>query len=142
MAAVILDLADAVVAQLNAATLSQAFTAERLYSPLENLETLTTLKVTVVPRSAFFEGADRNRKTVTTEIDIGVQRRSDLDQVDLDALMVLVEEIVDLFPFGGLSTYLGASVVGLANAPIWASDHLNEKHVFTSVITLTVKVWL
>jgi hypothetical protein len=142
MAAVILDLADAVVAQLNAATLSQAFTAERLYSPLENLETLTTLKVTVVPRSAFFEGADRNRKTVTAEIDIGVQRRSDLEQVDLDALMVFVEEIVDLFPFGGLSTYLGASVVGLANAPIWASDHLNEKHVFTSVITLTVKVWL
>jgi hypothetical protein len=142
MPAVINDLADAIVAKLNAATLSQAFTAVRLYAPLEDLETLSTLKVTVVPRSAFFEGADRHRKTVTAQVDVGVQRRSDLSPADLDDLMVLVEEIVDLFPFGALSTYLGASVVGVANAPIWASDHLNEKHVFTSVITLTVKVWL
>jgi hypothetical protein len=141
MAAVILDLADAVVAQLNAATLSQSFTAERLYAPLEDLETLSALKVTVVPRALSTRPLSRGKDGFDYQIDIGVQQKTDLSEAMLDGLMLLVEEIVDLFRPGRLTTYPTAPIIDVANQPIWAADHLNEKHVFTSVITLTVKVW-
>ncbi len=49
MSAVITDLADAVVDKLNAASLSQSFTAERAYVPIHQLEQLSDLKVSVVP---------------------------------------------------------------------------------------------
>jgi hypothetical protein len=141
MAAVILDLADAVVDQLNAATLSQAFTAERLYAPLEDLETLSALKVTVVPRSLASRPLSRAWDSFDYQLDIGVQQKTDLSEAMLDGLMLLVEEIVDLLRPGPLTSYPAGRVVDVANQPIWAADHLNEKHVFTSVITLTIKVW-
>jgi hypothetical protein len=49
--AVILDIADAVVDQLNATTFSQALTAERHYQPRFELSEMTELKVSIVPRS-------------------------------------------------------------------------------------------
>jgi hypothetical protein len=45
--AVILDIADAVVAELNATAFSQPLTAERYYRPQFELSEMTELKVTV-----------------------------------------------------------------------------------------------
>ena len=47
----IIELADAIVEQLNAHEFSETFTAERGYLPTFDLPDLNSLKVTVVPSS-------------------------------------------------------------------------------------------
>src|SRR5262249_23566810 len=95
--AVILDIADAVVAQLNGTPFSQPLTAERHYQPKFELSEMTDPKVSVVPRSLSSKALDRNRDSFEYLIDIAVQKKTDMTQASLGALMSLVEEIADHF---------------------------------------------
>ena len=59
----VIDIADAVAAELNAAppdTFSQAFAAARMVLPEFDLEDLAELKVTVVPKAVEITGATRS----------------------------------------------------------------------------------
>ena len=107
--AVILDIADAVVAQLNATPFSQPLTAERHYQPRLELS--------------------------------AVQKKTDMSQASLDALMTLVEEIADHFRTQPLASYPNARCTEVKNEPVYALEHLDEFRQFTSVITLTYRVW-
>ena len=53
----ITEIADAVTAELNAGSFSQAFTAERHYRPVFDLPEMGTLHVTVVPQGMTIEAA-------------------------------------------------------------------------------------
>jgi hypothetical protein len=139
--AVILDIADAVVAQLNATPFSRPVTAQRHYQPRFELAEMTGLKVSVVPRAAVAKSLDRNRDSFEYQIDVAVQQRTDMSQASLDALMTLVEEIADHFRTQPLSGYPAARCVAVANEPVYALEHLDELRQFTSVITLTFRVW-
>jgi hypothetical protein len=75
--AVILDIADAVVAQLNGTAFSQPLTAERHYQPKFDLSEMTELKVSVVPRALASKTLDRNRDTFDYVIDVAVQKKTD-----------------------------------------------------------------
>ena len=97
MPATILALADAVVEQLNATTFSQLLTAVRHYQPVFELSEMTELLVSVVPRSVASKALDRNRNGFDYRIDVAVQKKTDMSQGALDALMALVEEIADHF---------------------------------------------
>lgn len=138
---VIVDIADAVVAQLNVATLSQPLTAVRHYQPKFELSEMTELKVSVVPRSLVSKSLDRNRDSFDYQIDVAVQRKTDMSQASLDALMNLVEEIADHLRQGTLTQYPQSRCTEVENAPVYALDHLDELRQFTSVLTVTYRVW-
>jgi hypothetical protein len=139
--AVILDIADSVVAQLSGGSFSQPLTAERHYQPKFELSEMTDLKVSVVPRSLASKTLDRNRDTFDYLIDVAVQQKTDMSQASLDALMTLVEEIADHFRTQPLASYPNARCTEVKNEPVYSLEHLDEFRQFTSVITLTYRVW-
>jgi hypothetical protein len=139
--AVILDIADSVVAQLNGGSFSQPLTAERHYQPKFDLSEMTELKVSVVPRSLASQTLDRNRDTFDYLLDVAVQKKTDMTQAALDALMTLVEEIADHFRTQPLTAYPNARCTEVKNEPVYALEHLDEFRQFTSVITRTFRVW-
>jgi len=139
--AVILDIADSIVAQLNGGSFGQPLTAERHYQPKFDLSEMTELKVSVVPRSLASKTLDRNRDTFDYLIDVAVQKKTDMSQASLDALMTLVEEIADHFRTQPLASYPNARCTDVKNEPVYSLEHLDEFRQFTSVITLTYRVW-
>jgi hypothetical protein len=130
-----------VVAQLNATTFSQPVAAERHYLPQFELADMTTLRVSVVPRSVASKGLERNRDSFDYRIDVAVQQKLDPTPENLDALMVLVEEIADHFRSEPLAGYPQARCTEVENVPVYAPEHLDEFRQFTSVLTLTFRVW-
>lgn len=138
--ATIIQIADAVVTQLNAATLSQPLTAARLYAPSFELPDMETLHVTVVPRGIASTSLDRKRDSFSYEIDLAVQKKTDMAQASLDALMTLVEEIADHFRTEPLASFPGARCVDVKNVPVFSQEHLDELRQFTSVLTLTFRM--
>jgi hypothetical protein len=141
MAATIVDIAAAVTTELNTHSFSQSFTATRAYLPTFELVTMANLHVTVVPRSVASKSLDRQRDSYDYEIDVAVQQKVDPTLVNLDALVLLVEEIADHFRHEPLSNLPAARCVGVQNTPVYAAEHLQELRVFTSVLTLTFRLW-
>lgn len=139
--AVIIDIADAVMATLNAGTFSQAFTAERHYLPRYELPELATLRVSVVPKGIATEALDRNRDRVDYRIDVAVQHKAGVDLATLDALMTLAEEIGDYLQGTPLVGFPQARCIDMVHEPIYAPEHLDEFRAFTSVMTFTYRVW-
>lgn len=143
----VIDIADAVVTALNGATLSQSFVAERKYVPVHELDDLAQLRVSVVPATlegVLIDRAGRNLYTFT--IDVAVQKSigsGAMTDVQINAacdpLMTLSEEIADLFD-GKALTSPAARCTDVKNVPIFAPAHLDEKRVFTSVVSLTFKL--
>ena len=139
--AVIIDIADAVVATLNAGTFSQAFTAERHYLPRFELPDMTMLRVSVVPKGIASQTLDRKRDQNDYRIDVAVQHKTGTDLVTFDALMNLVEEIGDYLQGTPLVGYPQARCFDMVNEPIYAPEHLEEFRQFTSLMTFTYRVW-
>ena len=138
--AVIIDIADAVVTELNGGTFSQAFTAERHYKPVFELPEMKTLHVTVVPKGVETRLATRGLLQHDYQIDVAVQKKFDTgDNPELDPLMGLVEEIADSFKGRNLDS-ANAVWVGTENAPVYAAEHMEQFRQFTSVLTLTFRV--
>ena len=139
--AVITDIADAVLAELNGHTFSQPLVAVRHYRPIFDLAEMSALHVSVVPKAVAIERLDRSRHQEDYQVDVAVQQKVEaVDNATLDALSGLVQEIADLFKNVRLAAYPGAACVGVRNEPIYAPEHLDELRQFTSVLTLTFRV--
>ncbi|MBI1373632.1 MAG: hypothetical protein GC159_12960 [Phycisphaera sp.] len=141
----VIDIADAVAAELNAApgspaTFSQAFTAQRQVLPIFELADLAALKVTVVPRSVQITGSTRAASQYEIAIDVGVQKRvgKQVDD-DVETLSTLVDEIADYLRRRQLSQATYAAWISIDNEPVYAPEHLAEQRVFTSVLTVTYR---
>jgi hypothetical protein len=147
--AVIIDIADAVVTEMNGHTFSQTFTAARFYRPLFDLKDMSVLHVSVVPKAWSAEQAARGGNLEEHQIDIGVQKKVADDpgppavsmQQQMDALVTLVQEVSDFFRLRRLDAYPDAGCVKVENVPVFAPDHLQEYRQFTSVLTLTFRVF-
>ena len=141
---VILDLADAVAAELNAAeegTFGLDFVAARMVLPRFKLEDLSTLHVTVVPASAGAEMQTRAQMLYEVEINIGVQKLLGKDVDDeIEDLLDLVEAIGDYLRGRTLDDATYASWMRQDNDPTYAPDHLANENVFTSVLTITYRL--
>jgi hypothetical protein len=141
-----IQIADAVTAALNAATLSQPFTAVRHYLPEFDLKEMETLHVSVVPAELDEETADRTRDRAEYKIHVAVQKRvakqdpPGIDTAAIDALMQLVEEIDDLFRHKRLAGYEQAHWAKTENKPIYDPKHLKEHGQFTSLLVFTFRV--
>lgn len=137
----VIDIADAVVARLNAGSFSQQFTAERKYQPVFGLPDLGTLRVSVVPRSVSIEGGTRTASFFDCAIDVGVQKKVNPDQpAEVDGLMDLVEEIADHLRMQRLAEAPEAAWLSIANEPVFAPEHLDQERTFTSVLTVRYRV--
>jgi hypothetical protein len=141
MPANIVAIADAVTAELNGKSFSQPFTAQRLYLPVFDLQSMSELKVTVVPKGITTSSLDRSRDNFDYQIDVAVQKKTPNEIEIIDSLMLLVEEIGDHFRSNPLASYPGARCTGVENTPVYAPDHLLELRQFTSVLTLTFRLW-
>ena len=141
-----IQIADAVTAALNAATLSQPFTAVRHYLHEFDLKEMGTLHISVVPAELDEEIADRTRDRAEYKIHVAVQKRvakqdpPGLDTAAIDALMQLVEEIDDLFRHKRLAGYEQAHWAKTENKPIYDPKHLKEHGQFTSLLVFTFRV--
>ena len=141
-----IQIADAVTAALNAAALSQSFTAVRHYLPEFDLKEMETLHVSVVPAELDEETADRTRDRAEYKIHVAVQKRvakqdpPGIDTAAIDALMQLVEEIDDLFRHKRLAGYEQAHWAKTENKPIYDPKHLKEHGQFTSLLVFTFRV--
>lgn len=143
--ALIPDIADAIVAALNGHTFSQPFTAQRAYRPVFDLADMTDLRVTVVPRGVELSVSGRGLAQSDVQIDIGVQKKlASGDNAEIDAQMELVQEIGEFVRATGrfgLPAGAGEAVwVKTDNTPIYSQEHLGELRLFTSVLTLTLRV--
>ena len=141
--ALIIDIADAVVAELNAApagTFDPAFTALRRVLPEFDLPELAELKVTVVPKAVEINGSTRLTSQFDCQIDIGVQKKlgKDLD-TEVAELCGLVDGIAGYLRRRSLAAAPHAVWVRTRNDPVYAPEHLAEQRAFTSVLTVTYR---
>ena len=138
---VVIDIADSIVAGLNAASLSKPITAVRQFVPSFALAEMQDLRVTVVPRGIEVTKADRSRNTYDAQIDVAVQQKFETgDAAEIDPLLDLVEEIADLFRLRRLDSYPTAHWMKTQHAPIYSQEHWDEMRQFTSVVTFTFRV--
>lgn len=135
----ILDIADAVVASLNAGTFAQPVQAERRYQPTFELPDLAELKVSVVPKAVTITNATRTDGYFDCAVDVGVQKKI-ADDAEIDAMVNLVEELADHLRQKRLDDAPEAGFVSIANEPVFAPEHLDTQRVFTSVLTVTYRV--
>ena len=137
----ITQVAEAVIAELNSATLSQPFTAVRSYLPRSELAELKALKVTVVPSGLSVVAASRGQTQQDVAIDVAVQQKlTGEDNTDLDPLLALAEEIAAHFRGKRLASFPSAIWVKTEFKTIYAPDHIDQLRTFTSVVTLTFRV--
>lgn len=148
MSAVIISIAEAVKDALNGASLSLAFTAERVYVPIHEMRDLAGLKVSVVPATLEGRLIDRSgRNLYDYAIHVGIQKsigQGAMSYADInsaaDPLMGLCEEIADIFDGKALNSTPVARCVDTKNEPIYSPLHIDEKRVFTSLITLVFRL--
>jgi hypothetical protein len=136
---VITDIADAVVASLNAGTFSESFTAERLHQPSFELADLQTLRVSVVPKSMEIRNASRQHSFFDCTIDVGLQQKVD-DDARVDELLVLAEQIADHLRLRRLDDYPEAAWMAIEHDPVVAAEHLDQHRQLTSVLSVTYRV--
>ncbi|MCG3178008.1 MAG: hypothetical protein BIFFINMI_00331 [Phycisphaerae bacterium] len=145
---VLIQIAEAVVAELNApgsplvpAEGDPLATAARAYAPVFDLGEMVDLHVTVVPKAASAERADRATRQFDYSIDVAVQKKlGDGGDAEIDGLMLLVEQIADHFNGKRPVQYAGAVCLRADNEPVYSPDHLRELRQFTSVLTLVFRV--
>ena len=127
--------------ELAGGSFSQPFTPQRNVLPDFELADLQDLRVTIVPRGVEITGSSRTLSQHDVQIDVGVQKKlgSDLD-AEVAELVGVVEEIADFLKRRPLAGVPGACWVKIANEPVYVPDHLAEKRLFTSVLTLTYRL--
>jgi len=141
--ALVIDIADAVAAELNAApagTFDPAFTAVRRVLPEFELSDLAELRVTVVPKAVEISGSTRSVGQFDCRIDIGVQKKlgKDLD-TEVATLCGLMDAIAGFLRRRPLAAAPHAAWVRTQNDPVYAPEHLAEQRTFTSVLTVTYR---
>ena len=141
MPASIVELADAVVGDLNGHAFSQPFTAERSYLPRYRLEDLATIRVTVVPKDDVGQRSSRSQWQQDYKLDVAIQQRLGAnEQTQMDGLILLAQELADYFKTHALITDV-AVLIEVAFAPLFDPDHLEKHKTLTTVINLTFRGW-
>lgn len=139
--ALIIDIADAVAAELAGGEFSQTFTPRRQVLPSWELADLKDLRIAVVPRAVEISRASRATGQHDLQVDVGIQKKVGRDtDADVATLLGLVEEVADFLAGRRLAAFPQAAWVRTDNEPVYAPDHLAEQRVFTSVLTLTYRV--
>jgi hypothetical protein len=146
MSATTIQIADALVTDLNGHEFSKSFTAVRYYAPVFKLEDMGTLHVTVVPVEFTTEPSDRSRDREEHKIDVAIQQRFEatnglIPNSSLDGLMSLGEEFRDFLRDHVLTDFANARRVKTeCSKPIFDPVLLTKAGVLTIVLTFTYRV--
>lgn len=136
-----LKVADSIVAELNAASLSQPVVAERSYVPNFDLEEMKTLRISVVPRDVQITGLDRHRDLHEVSVDVAVQKKFNSgDLAEIDPLLELVEEIGEFFKHRRLDSFPGAMWTKTQHVVLYSPEHWEQLRQFTSLLTLVFRI--
>ena len=142
MSAAIVDICEAVVLTLNGRTFAMPFVAERTYRTVLDLGTLKDLQVLVVPMGQEIGVSSRKADQFNCGVNVVVQQKLTTQAPEeIDALMDLVQEIIDCLRDSRLEGMPGVVPVSIENEPVFHDKHLVEEHVFTSVIIPTYRAW-
>lgn len=139
---VITDLADAVVYDLNSKTdWSIPFIAERVAAARKDIRELNEISVSVIPASIQYQREARDFMRYIMVIDIGIQKHLDGNETDaVGELGSLVDEIAQYLSGRKLSQKPNAKQIGISNDPIYIQEHLLQKRVFTSVVSVKYQI--
>lgn len=142
MVAALIEIADAVVADLNAASaagqFAVSFVARRLYLAKFTLtEMQNRLHVTVVPNGDDGELFSRSKTQHEYTLDVAVQEKPvPLSTGRLDQLLTLTQQIGDYFRFRALSGR-PERWIKTALKTAYSPEHLDQLQQFTSLLSLT-----
>jgi hypothetical protein len=134
----VVELRNAIQADLAAASLSLPFTAETAWLPRQKPEEISDTRVLVVARDDRAARAARNRTEHDLVLDLGVQARiASTAPAAVDPLVYLTQQIFDRWRFarvaGRSEDWKEGQWLTLA-----FEEHL-QQHVFTAVIQLTFR---
>ena len=136
-----IEIADAIVAELAVHTFSGPLTVSRRVLPEFELADLKALTVTVVPKSVSINNITRDSSSFEVAVDIGIQQKIGKDtDAEVSRLSGVVSEIITLMNRRKLAGFSAAVFVSIANEPVYAPEHLSEKRLFTSIVTVTYKL--
>ena len=127
----LLQVAEVVRYEINLGSYSQSVSAVRYYQPQFELSEMNTLHVSVVPRSMTEKQLSRAITSYDGTVDVGIQKRSGMDQATLDALTKLVAEIAQRLRTAKLTALPEARLMQLVNEPVFAPEHLDELRQFS-----------
>ena len=147
---VLVQIADAVAASINAAAADGVFPepleAVRAHRPSFDLEELGELRVSVVPRSTVITALARLQSQYECTVDVGIQQRvpagdgGDGRDARVDALLELAEAIGDHLRHKRLPEFPDAAWSSIAHDPVLAPEHLDERSTLTTVLSVTYRV--
>lgn len=138
---VAIDIADAIVSELAGHTFSEPLTVTRRVLPEYELSQLKNLTVTVVPKSVGINNITRESSSYNVAIDIGIQQKISKDtDADVARLSGIVTELVSFLNRRKLTAFPAAQFKTIVNEPVYAPEHLSQKRLFTSIVTLVYKV--
>ena len=139
MSVAILDIADAIVVALNAATLSQTFTAIRAYVPKFDLQTSAEVQVAVVPKADSREPGGQVVDSAELLVDIGVMKKLQnavsAEVAEIDAMLVLCDEIRALVNRHRLNDVETAICTKIVQEPIYSVEEVDNARTFLTVLT-------
>lgn len=137
----VVNVADAIVGEINASPLAAVASAVRHYRPQFELAELKTTRLSVVPKGIVITSLGRGANQHDVSVDVAVQKKlSAADAAEIDPLMGFVQDLSDRLRFKRLALFPQALWVKTENVPIYAVEHLDQQRVFTSVLTLTYRV--
>ncbi len=144
MTAAIIQLANAVVTDLNAQTFSATLTAARAYVPRFDLENSETLQCKVVPTIDARQPASRGEDQCDLTIDIGLMQKFEGTAAEeltaIDALMALAEEVKEYLSRIRPTDFSAAICTAVKNEPIFDVEQMESCKIFLTVISATFRV--
>lgn len=132
------DLADAVLYELKSKEdWSISFNTARIATVRKEIKDLNEMTVSVIPSSVQYSREARDYMRYTVVIDIGIQKHLEGDEEDaVGHLGSFVDAIAQYMTGRKLTKKPTAKNVGTSNDPLYIQEHLLQKRVFTSVISL------
>ena len=137
--ALIVQVADAIQVDLAAHAFSQAFVPAVLFKPEFSTIELATLRVSIVPSSNDSKLLVRAKTESDFVIDVAVQKKISDEDVDVRAMLFLVDEIETFLTTKKLTTLPTVTWIGATNKPVYSTEHLRQEKVFTSVLQVTYR---
>jgi hypothetical protein len=144
MAALIVQLADAIVADLNGQTFTKSLTAVRLYDPEIDLAELVGGRLAVVPfddgqAKTTTRGLDRCDLVIHVAVQAKVESAPGSDTDELDEWMAFADEVKNFLAHhapGGTD----AVVATVQRKPVYSLEHLRKLRAFMSVISVSLAI--
>ncbi len=141
MACIHTTIAEAVKDALNAATLSQTFTATRVYAPDMELrlnEDAIAVRVWPAPEGRVSTFASRGSIKRDYPVYVAVLRKCDVDtNATVDAYAALLEEIEDLFVGQRLTGYTSAFCTASEQVALYTWENIRRNRQYVGVVKLT-----